>query len=124
MSDRCYLEKCRDRLYPEFLLGGLARRRLPDGRIEMLFSSGDDLVKKTPGFYLNAVKRLDQQLNGVYAYAEKHFGGQNLYLEEMRKNIDYAKMVAAEPGVDMLRRAPPCTLLPTVQPYPADLKLH
>ncbi|PCI07866.1 MAG: hypothetical protein COB77_03695 [Gammaproteobacteria bacterium] len=23
MSDRCYLEKCRDRLYPEFVLGGL-----------------------------------------------------------------------------------------------------
>ncbi len=24
MSDRCYLEKCRDRLYPEFVLGGIA----------------------------------------------------------------------------------------------------
>jgi hypothetical protein len=24
MSDRCYLEKCRDHLYPEFVLGGLA----------------------------------------------------------------------------------------------------
>src|SRR5512138_533153 len=24
MSDRCYLEKCRDRLYPEFVLGGVA----------------------------------------------------------------------------------------------------
>ncbi len=27
MSDRCYLEKCRDRLYPEFLAGGIARKR-------------------------------------------------------------------------------------------------
>ena len=124
MSDRCYLEKCRDRLYPEFLLGGLARRRMPDGSIEILFSSGDDLVKKTPGFYISAVKRLDKQLNGVYAYAEKHFGGQNLYLEEMRKNVDYAKMVASAPGVDMLRRSPPYTLLPTVQPYPVDLKFR
>ena len=26
MSDRCYLEKCRDRLYPEFVLGGLAQQ--------------------------------------------------------------------------------------------------
>jgi hypothetical protein len=124
MSDRCYLEKCRDRLYPEFLLGGLARKRMPDGRIEVLFSSGDDLVRKTPGFYVNAVKRLDSQLNGVYIYAEKHFGGQNLYLEEMRKNVEYAKMVAAEPGIEMLRRSPPSTLLPTVEPYPADLKLR
>ena len=28
MADRCYLEKCRDRLYPEFVLGGVA---LPHG---------------------------------------------------------------------------------------------
>ena len=124
MSDRCYLEKCRDRLYPEFLVGGLARRRMPDGRIEILFSSGDDLVRKTPGFYVNALKRLDQQLSGVYTYAEKHFGGQNLYLEEMRKNVDYAKLVSLEPGTEMLRRTPPYTLLPSVRPYPADLKIR
>lgn len=124
MSDRCYLEKCRDRLYPEFVLGGLARRKMPDGSINVLFSSGDDLVRKTPGFYVNAVKRLDHQLNSSYTYAEKHFGGQNLYLEEMRKNVDYAKMVANESGARMLRRCPPYTLLPHVRPYPADFKLE
>jgi hypothetical protein len=123
MSDRCYLEKCRDRLYPEFVLGGLARRRGPDGRIDVLFSSGDDLVRKTPGFYLNAIKRLDKQLNGVYAYVEKLFGGRNLYLEEIRKNVEYAKLVGTNPGINMLRRAPPSTLLPGVEPYPADLVL-
>ena len=26
-ADRCYLEKCRDRLYPEFVLGGVAEYR-------------------------------------------------------------------------------------------------
>ncbi len=31
MADRCYLEKCRDRLYPEFVVGGLAVKRTPDG---------------------------------------------------------------------------------------------
>ena len=39
MSDRCYLEKCRDRLYPEFVLGGIAhaeRRRWPDdGEVQL-----------------------------------------------------------------------------------------
>ena len=123
MSDRCYLEKCRDRLYPEFVLGGLARRRMPDGSVNVLFSSGDDLVRKTPGFYVNAIKRLDNQLNSAYTFAEKHFGGQNLYLEEMRKNVDYAKMVSNEAGTKMLRRTPPYTLLPHVKPYPADLEL-
>ena len=33
MADRCYLEKCRDLLYPEFELAGLTRRRNPDGSV-------------------------------------------------------------------------------------------
>jgi len=124
MSDRCYLEKCRDRLYPEFVLGGLTRRRLPNGRTQIVFLSGDDLVRKTPGFYLNAVKRLDQQLNSVYTYAEKHFGGQNLYMEQMQKNVHYAQTVASDSTTDMLRRTPPSTLLPHVRPYPEELLLR
>ncbi|MGH8766254.1 MAG: hypothetical protein ACRET8_11115, partial [Burkholderiales bacterium] len=86
MADRCYLEKCRDRLYPEFVLGGLTKRKLPNGKMQTLFTSGDDLVHKTPGFYMNAAKRLDLQLARAYEYAERHFKGQNLYLEEMQKN--------------------------------------
>jgi hypothetical protein len=116
MSDRCYLEKCRDRLYPEFVLGGVARRRMPDGQVVTVFESGDDLVRKTPGFYLNAMKRLDQQLNRAYAYAEKHFGGANLYLEEMDKNMRYAKVTTADSEHDFLRRTPP----PTLRGYSED----
>jgi hypothetical protein len=110
MADRCYLEKCRDRLYPEFVLGGLARRRSPGGRVEVVFSSGEDLVSKTPGFYVNAQKRLDEQLDRVYGFAEKHFGGQNLYIEEMQKNVRYAQAVAAQEKRQSLRRQPPTTL--------------
>ncbi len=69
MSDRCYLEKCRDRLYPEFVLGGLARRELPNGKVQVMFTSGDDLVHKTPVFYANASKRLDYQLARAYEFA-------------------------------------------------------
>ena len=32
LADRCYLEKCRDRLYPEFVLGGVAIDERPVGR--------------------------------------------------------------------------------------------
>ena len=39
MSDRCYLEKCHARLYPEFVLGKLGG-----------FSSAQDLLLKTPTF--------------------------------------------------------------------------
>ena len=122
MSDRCYLEKCRDRLYPEFVLGGLARRRMPDGQVVAVYESGIDLVRKTPGFYINAMKRLDQQLNRAYVYAEKHFGGPNVYLEEMDKNMRYAQVTtAADSGHGPLRRAPPITLPPNLRAYPEDL---
>ena len=121
MSDRCYLEKCRDRLYPEFVLGGLARKTLPDGGIEVVFSSGDDLVRKTPGFFANAMRRLDQVLGRAYDYAESHFGGQNYYIDEMQKNVRYAAAYDAARDARMLRRAPPTTLRPDVRPYPQDL---
>src|SRR5262249_14736855 len=67
MSARCYLEKCRDRLYPEFVLGALGAPRaavpLPS------FASGADLVAKTPGFYEHAVRRLNLPLGRAYEYA-------------------------------------------------------
>ncbi len=115
MADRCYLEKCRDRLYPEFVLGGLAQGGLAGGRRLPLFSSGDDLVSRTPDFYQGACKRLDGQLARSYEYAAWHFGGANLYLDEIRKNIDYARTG------ERLRRHPPKTLAPDVEPYPKDL---
>ena len=110
MSDRCYLEKCRDRLYPEFVLG-----RIP------AFASGEDLVKKTPRFYEGACKRLDDKLGRSYDYAACHFGGPNLYLDEMRKNADYAQSIS-ESGELTLRRKPPKTLPADVEPYPKGLK--
>jgi len=124
MADRCYLEKCHYRLYPEFVLGGLAQRKLPDGKVITLYSSGSDLVRKTPAFYHNATKRLDQQLHQAYVYAEKHFGGQNLYIEEMNKNVKYAEAVTNDQERDLLRRIPPSTLLPGVRPYPEDLVIR
>lgn len=110
MADRCYLEKCRDRLYPEFVAGGIARRRATDGSEIIVYASGEDLVRKTPGFYQGATKRLDQDLNSSYNYAESHFRGQNLYLEELNKNIQFAKKVSTEPDLSSLRRNPPDTL--------------
>ena len=124
MSDRCYLEKCRERLYPEFVLGGLALRKQPDGHTVTVYSSGSDLVHKTPGFYFNAMKRLDEQLHRAYTYAETHFGGRNPYLEEMDKNVRYAQVRATDGGRDPLRRTLPITLPPRVRGYPEDLVIR
>jgi hypothetical protein len=110
MSDRCYLEKCRDRLYPEFLAAGIARKRDTDGREQVVYASGDDLVLKTPGFYRGANKRLEDDLAGSHKLAEYHFGGQNLYLDELAKNIRFAQEVSDEGDTSALRRVPPSTL--------------
>ena len=110
MSDRCYLEKCHDRLYTEFVLGGIASKRDEQGKEQVIFASPRDLVIKTPGFYRGATKRLNETLNGAYRYADKHFGGQNLYLEALEKNILFAEYVAANNGdIGMLQRTPPKT---------------
>src|SRR5258708_35677504 len=86
MSDRCYLEKCRDRLYPEFVAGGITRKHLPDGGEEVLYESGEDLVRKTPRFYQGASRRLDADLGGAPKYARGHFGGPKPYPQEPTKN--------------------------------------
>jgi hypothetical protein len=112
MSDRCYLEKCRDRLYPEFVAAGITTKRLPDGKDQVVFSSGQDLVMKTPGFYQGATKRLNVDLGSCYSYAQQHFGGQNLYLEELNKNIHFAETLGKQDSDEAsLKRIPPDTLV-------------
>ena len=109
MADRCYLEKSYDRLYPEFVRGGIARRRNADGSEEVIFASAADLIFKTPRFYHGANKRLKQDLSGSYTYLEKHFGGQNVYFDELEKNINHARAIAVEGDISMLRRRPAMT---------------
>jgi hypothetical protein len=110
MSDRCYLEKCRDRLYPEFVAGGIARKRLPDGGEDVVFESGEDLVRKTPGFFAGAARRLDEDLAGSHHYSNYHFGGRHLYLEEIRRNVRFAESIKQEQETAALKRVPPRTL--------------
>ena len=113
MADRCYLEKCRDRLYPEFVTGGIASKKNADGKIEVIFSSAEDLLLKTPGFYAGAERRLKEDLGNGMIYAENHFGGQNLYVEGAEKNMRFATIVRDEKDFSMLKRTPPDTLAST-----------
>jgi hypothetical protein len=100
MADRCYLEKCRDRLYPELSVAGLAAN----------VPSGDHFVRRTPQFYASAAGRLERDLHDAQQYAARHFGGDNLYQEEMLKNVRHAQALADAPGEAALRRQPPSTL--------------
>ena len=107
MADRCYLEKCRDRLYPEFVEGGLAARDEADCRSSVMFRNVGELMVKTPHFYKTATVRLNDQLGSAHGYAGKHFGGQNLYFDEIEKNMQYASAVAQQGDLTLLRREPP-----------------
>ena len=79
MADRCYLEKCRDRLYAEFVLGGVA---LPidgnGGTRQVKYASGLDLLRQTPEFVAEMrAKRLDGEFDRAYRYLEMLFDGRN-----------------------------------------------
>jgi hypothetical protein len=104
MADRCYLEKCRDRLYPEFVEAGLAIKQTAAGD-EIVYKSGEDLVQQTPAFFAAAVNRLEEDLEGAYNYAATHFGGYNLYIHAATRNVHFAKEVSS--GKLQLRRAIP-----------------
>ena len=107
MADRCYLEKCRDHLFAEFVQGGLASSGSDDKRAGILFTSVEDLVGKTPRFYKTAAARLDEQLGAAHQYVQRHFDGQNPYFEEMEKNVQYAAKVADQHDLSLLRRSLP-----------------
>src|SRR5258706_1166818 len=104
IADRCDLEKCRDRLFPKFVQGGIASNGSGDQRSVVLFNSAEELIGKTPGFYKTASARLNEQLGEAHKYVERHFDGRNPYFAEMGKNIQYASKVAKEQDLSLLRR--------------------
>lgn len=109
MADRCYLEKCRDRLYKEFLLGGVARQQRPDGNDFVMYSSPRDLLIKTPGFCAKTRReRLDEAFGGIYRFAAVHFGGPNHYIESIDASLAHLQRVIQANDWAMLRRQPPC----------------
>jgi len=108
MADRCYLEKCRDRLYPEFVLGGVAAAPASDGTMQVRYSSGLDLLRQTPGFVRETrVQRLDGEFEQAYRYAESLFGGVNPYLDAIDRNMDYLQRILRAERWRLLRRNPP-----------------
>jgi hypothetical protein len=108
MADRCYLEKCRDRLYPEFVLGGVAAAPASDGTMQVRYSSGLDLLRQTPGFVRETrALRLDGEFEQAYQYAESLFGGANPYLDAIDRNMDYLQRILRAERWRLLRRNPP-----------------
>ena len=87
MADVAYLEKCRDCLYPEFEIGGIARQKDAHGAELVVYESAIDLLEKTPNFVDSVLQqRLVGSFGSVYRYAEDHFGGANLYMDALHAN--------------------------------------
>jgi hypothetical protein len=111
MADRCYLEKCRDRLYAEFVLAGVATRPAAD---KIQYESGVDLLRQTPGFFRDSVReRLERKFNRAYRYIEAICDGRNPYFEAIEQNLAHLDRVIEQEDWQKLRREPPCfTVLP------------
>ena len=111
MADRCYLEKCRDRLYPEFVAGGLATQaRAPTARAGgVRLGRGSGASRPRYSSRARASGSITIWAAATH-YAQQHFGGQNLYLEELNKNIQFAQEIGEESDPSLLKRMPPETL--------------
>jgi hypothetical protein len=106
MSDRMYLEKVRRFLYDEFVWARIAREQLPDGREIVRYTSAEDLIQKTPGFYEYVARdRINRKLDGADRYAEAHFGGENLYQQAIDSNMNFLRDTIATADFTRLRRA-------------------
>jgi len=108
MADRCYLEKCRDRLYKEFVVGGIAIENAAPDEYVVRYRSGIDLLRQTPLFYQQATKdRLQTKFNRAYRYVEVLFDGQNPYVDAIKNNLTHLVRVLKTNNWDLLRREPP-----------------
>ena len=111
MADRCYLEKCRDRLYNEFVVGGVAVENAKPGEYTVRYRSGKDLLTKTPAFYQQVMRdRLNSKFNRVYRYIEVLYDGQNPYIDAITTNITHLVRILQTGDWSLLRRKPACFL--------------
>lgn len=101
ISDRCYLEKCRDFLFLEFSAFGLA------GKPDSPYPDRQTLLEKTPAFVEHFLqKRLDEEFQGARRYLSAHMAGADPWEEAIQRNISYLKDLLESGDVNQLRRQP------------------
>ncbi|OIO66869.1 MAG: hypothetical protein CO186_05240 [Zetaproteobacteria bacterium CG_4_9_14_3_um_filter_49_83] len=118
MSDRCYLEKCRDRLFEEFVIAGMATRGdTLDCAQDAIYGSAEDLLRKTPGFVRMMMDhRMGVEFRNIHKYMNCYFPHkQNPYMEIIKKNIWYIEKLIEAQDFSGLRRKPGWTLSVTEQ---------
>ena len=87
MADTDYLRKCRDHLYQEFEIGGMAGKWGRSTHTGTIYRSPEHLLETTPEFMRTTIEvRLESQFGGVYHHVARHFGGPNLYMDAIMDN--------------------------------------
>ncbi len=111
LADRCYLEKCRDRLYPEFVLGDVAFEWGSYGSL-VRYYSGRELLVKTFEFYQSSAQhRLEHTFNRAYRYVEALYeNGENPYVAFIERNLSFLDEIKKVGDWHKLRRRPPCVM--------------
>ena len=116
LSDRCYLEKCRDRLFPEFILANLTPNQSAPDRYQP--GSPVELLQQTLDFYRNVVlKRLEFDFDGSHRFANAYFKGRNYYMESIDNNLLYLEAILQKNDFSQLNRRPPATSGSKYFPY-------
>ena len=116
MADRCYLEKCRDRLFPELALAAKTDQHnespLP------IYQTAQQLLFNTPEFYrLHVRKRLEFHFKSVFRYASAYFNGPNYYMLGIENNVKYLERLIDNIQLELLRRDLPKNYGEKVFPY-------
>ena len=105
-ADCCYLEKCRDFLFREFAICGLAGTRQAGGPAP-LYRSPDELLEKTVAYHRQLRReRLDGYFQGAYRYMDAHFGGHNPYLTVIAAHLQRVATLSRSHRLAELRQRP------------------
>ena len=108
MSDRCYLEKCRDFLFSEFVQAGMDRVRSDVGEVTVIYPDSTELLRRTPGFVRDFVaRRLEAELGSAHVWLAAHFDGANPYILAVERNIEFLIKILDTNDIEALRRRPP-----------------
>jgi len=100
LADPWYLEKCRYRLHPEFVIAGLV---VPAGSCE---SSAQEFLRQTPVFMRTARQALDGPLAGVHRSLETFYRGGNPYLDALSANLERLEGMISRDDFTALRPPP------------------
>lgn len=100
LSDRCYLEKCRDFLFIEFSAIGLTGPGSP-------YPDQGELLRKTPEFHATLLrKRIAEDYQHADKYMAAHFDGHCPYTAAIERNLSYLEKVLETDDLSRLRRHP------------------